>query len=43
MEMQALKPANLVESVLVTTVEDSTSEAVMTQAGEKETGPKKGW
>ena len=43
MEMQVVKPANLVESVLVTSVADSTSEAVMTQAGEKETGPKKGW
>jgi len=41
--MQVVKPANLVESVLITTVAESTSEAVMTQVGEKETGPRKGW
>ncbi len=43
MKLHVVKPANLVESVLVTTVADSTSEAVMTQVGEKEPGPKKGW
>lgn len=43
MEMQVVKPGNLVESVRITKVQDSTSQAVMTQAGEEESGPKTGW
>jgi hypothetical protein len=43
MEMQVVKPGNVVESVTITKVENNTSQAVMIQVGEKEPGPKKGW
>ena len=43
MGLQVVKPGNVVESVAITKVEASTSQAVMTQVGEEESGPKKGW
>lgn len=43
MEMQVVRPGNVVKSVTITKVEASTSQAIMTQIGEEESGPKKGW
>ena len=42
MEMNIIQP-DVVESVIITKVGDTQSEAVMTQAGEDEPGPQKGW
>lgn len=43
MELQVVKPAHLVESVRITKVLASTSEGVMTQSGEENEEPEKGW
>jgi hypothetical protein len=43
MELVVTQPINIVESVRITKVEDTWSEAVMTQTGENEPGPKIGW
>jgi len=43
MELVVTKPRDIVESVRITKVEESRSEAVMVQAGEEEPGPKVGW
>ena len=43
MELHVATPANLVESVVVTKVEETTAEAVMTQTGEDRRGPENGW
>ncbi len=43
MELHVVEPANNVESVRITKVEDNQSEAIMTQMGEDDLGPKVGW
>jgi hypothetical protein len=43
MELVVIQPINIVESVRITKVEDTWSEALMTQTGEDEPGPKIGW
>ncbi len=43
MDLMVVDPANKVESVRVTKVEENQSEAIMTQMGEDQTGPKVGW
>jgi hypothetical protein len=43
MELHVAEPGNIVESVRITKVEESRSEAVMTQIGEDATGPLVGW
>jgi len=43
MELLVTEPANVVESVRIVKVEENQSEAIMTQAGEDEPGPKVGW
>lgn len=43
MEMQVIQPRNVVESVTITHVEQSTAQAIMTQAGEESSGPEAGW
>jgi hypothetical protein len=43
MELFVTKPRNTVESVRITKVEETRSEAIMIQAGEEEPGPKVGW
>jgi hypothetical protein len=42
MELLVTEPGNLMQSVRITKVEDDNSEAVMTQSGEDEPGPKVG-
>jgi hypothetical protein len=43
MELTVTQPRDAVNSLRITKVENTRSEAVMTQAGEDEPGPKKGW
>ena len=43
MELVVTKPRDTVETVRITKVEETRSEAIMTQAGEEEPGPKAGW
>jgi hypothetical protein len=43
MELVVTKPRDKVETVRITKVEETRSEAIMTQAGEEEPGPKVGW
>jgi hypothetical protein len=43
MSLYVAEPNNVVESVKVRKVDEERSEAVMTQIGEKEAGPKIGW
>lgn len=43
MELAVTKPQDTVESLRVTKVEETRSEAVMIQVGEEEPGPKAGW
>ncbi len=43
MELNVFKPDNIVESVKITKVGEENSEALMTQVGEEELGPKIGW
>jgi hypothetical protein len=43
MELVVTEPPDTVESVRITNVEETRSEAVMIQAGEEEPGPKVGW
>jgi hypothetical protein len=43
MELVVTKPRDTVETVRITKVEETRSEAIMTQTGEEEPGPKVGW
>jgi hypothetical protein len=43
MELVVTKPNNIVESVRITKVHETRSEAIMVQSGEEEPGPKVGW
>jgi hypothetical protein len=43
MELHVSVPADLVESVIITKVAETTAEAMMTQIGADERGPEKGW
>ena len=43
MELIVVEPRDLVESVQITSVEDNRAEAIMTQIGEENPGPKAGW
>jgi hypothetical protein len=43
MELHVVEPTKKVESVRITKVEENQSEAIMTQMGEDEPGPKVGW
>jgi len=43
MKLRVTQPADVFESVAITKVDETTAEGVMTQIGEEEPGPEKGW